>query len=144
MTPAPSGLDCGDARSVAKSASASSIRPVGAQEAMASTSATVKPRHSVPGAPRRRQPVGWSCGVESDINFNLTPLTSSGESFEFQMACINRTLVDCGLRHRQLRPKPRTSASWSASSGGLTGRLCLRFRSFPELGIARAGLAALD
>ncbi len=42
-------------------------------------------------------PAGESCGNLGAINFNLTPLVSSGHDFKIPMACINRSSVDCGL-----------------------------------------------
>ena len=134
MTPA-GGIDCGDARSVGEVCINIVDSPTGGQEAMASTQCDGDTASSVPGAHGGGSPSGWSCGVESDINFNLTPLTSSGESFEFQMACINRTLVDCGLAIGNYaetedigfveRVKRRTN-----------GQVVFEISSFPELGIA--------
>ena len=134
MTPA-GGLDCGDARSVGEVCINIVDSPNGGQEAIASTQCDGDAASSVPGTHGGGSPSGWSCGVESDINFNLTPLTSSGESFEFQMACINRTLVDCGLAIGNYaetedigfveRVKRRTN-----------GQVVFEISSFPELGIA--------
>ena len=132
---APGGLDCGDARSVGEVCINIVDSPNGGQEAMASTQCDGDTAASVPDAHGGGSPSGWSCGVESDINFNLTPLTSSGEKFEFQMACINRTLVDCGLAIGNYaetedigfveRVKRRTN-----------GQVVFEISSFPELGIA--------
>ena len=135
MMPASSGLDCGPARSVGEVCISIVDSPNGGQEAMASTQCDGAVAASVPDTHGGGSPSGWSCGEESDINFNLTPLTSSGEKFEFQMACINRTLVDCGLAIGNYaetedigfveRVKRRTN-----------GQVVFEISSFPELGIA--------
>ena len=127
--------DCGDARSVGEVCISIVDGPDGAKEAMASTQCDGATAASVPDMHGGGSPSGWSCGVESDINFDLTPLTSSGEQFEFQMACINRTLVDCGLAIGNYsetedigfveRVKRRTN-----------GQVVFEISSFPELGIA--------
>ena len=135
MSDKMSGVDCSDGRSVGEVCINIVDSPNGGQEAMASTQCDGEVSGSVPGTHGGGSPSGWSCGVESDINFNLTPLTSSGESFEFQMACINRTLVDCGLAIGNYaetedigfveRVKRRTN-----------GQVVFEISSFPELGIA--------
>ena len=136
MMPAMSGgIDCGSDRSVGEVCISIVDSPTGEKEAMASTQCDGETGASVPDAHGGGSPAGWSCGVESGINFNLTPLTSSGESFEFQMACINRTLVDCGLAIGNYsetedigfveRVKRRTN-----------GQVVFEISSFPELGIA--------
>ena len=109
--------------------------PDGGQEAIASTQCDGETAASLPAEHGGGSPSGWSCGVESDINFNLTPLESSGEKFEMQMACINRTLVDCGLAIGNYaetedigfveRVKRRTN-----------GQVIFEVSSFPELGVA--------
>ena len=135
MSDKMSGVDCSDGRSIGEVCINIVDSPNGGQEAIASTQCDGEVAGSVPGAHGGGSPSGWSCGVESDINFNLTPLTSSGESFEFQMACINRTLVDCGLAIGNYaetedigfveRVKRRTN-----------GQVVFEISSFPELGIA--------
>ena len=135
MSDKMSGVDCSNGRSVGEVCINIVDSPNGGQEAMASTQCDGEVSGSVPGTHGGGSPSGWSCGVESDINFNLTPLTSSGESFEFQMACINRTLVDCGLAIGNYaetedigfveRVKRRTN-----------GQVVFEISSFPELGIA--------
>ena len=127
--------NCGDDRSVGEVCISIVDSPAGGMEAMASTQCDGETGASVPDTHGGGSPAGWSCGVESGINFNLTPLTSSGESFEFQMACINRTLVDCGLAIGNYaetedigfveRVKRRTN-----------GQVVFEISSFPELGIA--------
>ena len=127
--------DCGDLRSVGEVCIDVVASATGGQEAIASTQCDGETASSVPSQHGGGSPSGWSCGVESDINFNLTPLTSSGETFEFQMACINRTLVDCGLAIGNYaetedigfveRVKRRTN-----------GQVVFEISSFPELGIA--------
>ena len=136
MMPAMSGgIDCGSDRSVGEVCISIVDSSTGEKEAMASTQCDGETAASVPDSHGGGSPSGWSCGVESDINFNLTPLTSSGESFEFQMACINRTLVDCGLAIGNYaetedigfveRVRRRTN-----------GQVNFEISSFPELGIA--------
>lgn len=109
--------------------------PNGGQEAIASTQCDGEAAASVPAEHGGGSPSGWSCGEESGINFDLTPLTSSGQKFEMQMACINRTLVDCGLAIGNYaetedigfveRVKRRTN-----------GQVIFEVSSFPELGVA--------
>ena len=109
--------------------------PDGAMEAMAATQCDGPTAPSVPDTPGGGSPSGWSCGQESGINFNLTPLESEGLNFEMQMACINRTLVDCGLAIGNYaetedigfveRVKRRTN-----------GQVNFEVSSFPELGVA--------
>ena len=108
--------------------------PDGGQEAISSTYCDGDTAASVPTEPGGGSPSGWSCGIEDGINFDLTPLTSSGEKFEMQMACINRTLVDCGLAIGNYaetedigfveRVKRRTN-----------GQVVFEVSSFPELGV---------
>ena len=127
--------DCGDDRSVGEVCISIVDSPNGGMEAMSSTQCDGETGASVPDTHGGGSPSGWSCGVESGVNFNLTPLTSSGEKFEFQMACINRTLVDCGLAIGNYaetedigfveRVKRRTN-----------GQVVFEISSFPELGIA--------
>ncbi len=104
-------------------------------EAFAATECDGETATSVPPTHGGGSPAGYSCGQESGINFNLTPLVSSGQNFEMQMACINRTLVDCGLAIGNYaetedigfveRVKRRTN-----------GQVNFEVSSFPELGIA--------
>ena len=108
--------------------------PDGGQEAISSTYCDGETAASVPAAHGGGSPSGWSCGVEDGINFDLTPLTSSGQKFEMQLACINRTLVDCGLAIGNYaetedigfveRIKRRTN-----------GQVVFEVSSFPELGV---------
>ena len=109
--------------------------PDGGKEAIASTPCDGEAAAAVPDVHGGGSPAGNSCGLESGINFNLTPLVSQGEEFEMQMACINRTLVDCGLAIGNYaetedigfveRVKRRTN-----------GQVVFEVSSFPELGIA--------
>ena len=109
--------------------------PNGVQEAIASTPCDGEPAAAVPDVHGGGSPAGNSCGLEDGINFNLTPLVTEGEQFEMQMACINRTLVDCGLAIGNYaetedigfveRVKRRTN-----------GQVVFEVSSFPELGIA--------
>ena len=127
--------DCGSDRSVGDVCISIVDSPNGGQEAMASTQCDGETASSVPNTHGGGSPAGWSCGVESGINFDLTPLESSGHKFEMQMACINRTLVDCGLAIGNYaetedigfveRVKRRTD-----------GQVIFEVSSFPELGIA--------
>ena len=108
--------------------------PDGGQEAISSTYCDGETAASVPAQHGGGSPSGWSCGVEDGINFDLTPLTSSGQKFEMQLACINRTLVDCGLAIGNYaetedigfveRIKRRTN-----------GQVVFEVSSFPELGV---------
>ncbi len=108
--------------------------PNGGQEAIAATRCDGDPAAAVPDVHGGGSPSGNSCGEESGINFNLTPLVSEGQRFEMQMACINRTLVDCGLAIGNYaetedigfveRVKRRTN-----------GQVVFEVSSFPELGI---------
>ena len=128
MTPS-GGMDC-DGRSVGEVC----INVVGG-EAFAATQCDGETASSVSATHGGGSPAGYSCGQESGINFNLTPLESSGHNFELQMACINRTLVDCGLAIGNYaetedigfveRVKRRTN-----------GQVNFEVSSFPELGIA--------
>ena len=134
MMMAPSNADCAG-RVVGEVCITTAPGPDGAMEAMAATQCDGETAAAVPAEPGGGSPSGWSCGVESDINFNLTPLTSSGQKFEMQMACINRTLVDCGLaigNYKETedigfveRVKRRTN-----------GQVVFEVSSFPELGVA--------
>ena len=134
MMMAPSTTDCAG-RVVGEVCITTGPGPDGAMEAMAATQCDGETAAAVPAEPGGGSPSGWSCGVESDINFNLTPLTSSGQKFEMQMACINRTLVDCGLaigNYKETedigfveRVKRRTN-----------GQVVFEVSSFPELGVA--------
>ena len=109
--------------------------PNGGEEAIAATPCDGAAAATVPAIHGGGSPSGDSCGQESGINFNLTPLVSEGQKFEMQMACINRTLVDCGLAIGNYaetedigfveRVKRRTN-----------GQVIFEVSSFPELGIA--------
>ena len=133
MTP-PAAADC-DGRVVGEVCINIVDSPDGGKEAIAATQCDGETAASLPAEHGGGSPSGWSCGVESDINFNLTPLESSGEKFEMQMACINRTLVDCGLAIGNYaetedigfveRVKRRTN-----------GQVIFEVSSFPELGVA--------
>lgn len=58
-----------------------------------------------------------------------TPLTSSGEEFEFQYACTNRALLPCQLMEHYLIP------NLAERTGN---QLVINLTSFPELGISGA------
>ena len=58
-----------------------------------------------------------------------TPLTSSGEEFEFQYACTNRALLPCQLMEHYLLPNVAERTN---------GQLIINLTSFPELGISGA------
>ena len=60
---------------------------------------------------------------------NPTPLTSSGEEFEFQYACTNRALLPCSLMEHYLLPNVRARTN---------DQLIINLTSFPELGISGA------
>ena len=60
---------------------------------------------------------------------NPTPLTSSGEEFEFQYACTNRALLPCSLMEHYLLPNVRVRTN---------DQLIINLTSFPELGISGA------
>ena len=82
-------------------------------------------------------PAGESCDNLGSINFNLTPLVSSGHNFKIPMACIDRSSVDCGLAAGAYghiwdiglieRVKRRTD-----------GQVQFEVASFPELGVSGA------
>ena len=82
-------------------------------------------------------PAGESCDNPGSINFNLTPLVSSGHNFKIPMACIDRSSVDCGLAAGAYghiwdiglieRVKRRTD-----------GQVQFEVASFPELGVSGA------
>ena len=127
--------DCGDARSVGEVCISIVDGSDGAKEAMASTQCDGATASSVSDAHGGGSPSGWSCGVESGINFNQTPLTSSGEKFEFQMACINRTLVDCGLAIGNYS-ETEDIGFVERVNRRTNGQVVFEISSFPELGIA--------
>ena len=58
-----------------------------------------------------------------------TPLTTTGEEFEFQYACTNRALLPCKLMEFYLLPKVAERTN---------GQLIINLTSFPELGISGA------
>ena len=58
-----------------------------------------------------------------------TPLTSSGEEFEFQYACTNRALLPCKLMEYYLIPNVAERTN---------NQLIINLTSFPELGISGA------
>ena len=58
-----------------------------------------------------------------------TPLTTSGEEFEFQYACTNRALLPCQLMEHYLIPNVEERTN---------GQLVINLTSFPELGISGA------
>ena len=58
-----------------------------------------------------------------------TPLTSSGEEFEFQYACTNRALLPCQLMEHYLIPNVAERTN---------DQLIINLTSFPELGISGA------
>lgn len=58
-----------------------------------------------------------------------TPLTSSGEEFEFQYACTNRALLPCQLMEHYLIPNVAERTN---------NQLIINLTSFPELGISGA------
>ena len=58
-----------------------------------------------------------------------TPLTSSGEEFEFQYACTNRALLPCQLMEHYLIPNVAARTN---------NQLVINLTSFPELGISGA------
>ena len=107
----------------------------GEPEAMATTPCDGETAASVPDVHGGGTPSGWSCGVEDGINFNLTPLVSQGESFEFQMACINRTLVDCGLAIGNYSETEDIGFAERVNRR-TNGQVVFEISSFPELGIA--------
>lgn len=107
----------------------------GDQEAIATTPCDGETAASVPEVHGGGTPSGWSCGVEDGINFNLTPLVSEGERFEFQMACINRTLVDCGLAIGNYAETEDIGFAERVNRR-TNGQVVFEISSFPELGIA--------
>ena len=52
---------------------------------------------TVPAQHGGGSPTGSPCARGAEINFNLTPLVSSGHKFKIQMACIDRNSDDCAL-----------------------------------------------
>ena len=127
--------DCGDLRSVGDVCIEIVNSPNGGQEAIASTPCDGETASSVPAVHGGGSPAGWSCGVESGINFNLTPLESSGHQFEMQMACINRTLVDCGLAIGNYA-ETEDIGFVERVNRRTNGQVIFEVSSFPELGIA--------
>ena len=109
--------------------------PNGGQEAIASTQCDGETAAAVPDVHGGGSPAGWSCGEEPGVNFNLTPLESSGQEFQFQMACINRTLVDCGLaigNYKETEDIGFAERVYRRTNG----QVQFEVSSFPELGIA--------
>ncbi len=104
-------------------------------EAIAVTPCDGETAATVPEIHGGGSPAGWSCGVEPGINFNLTPLTSEGETYEFQMACINRTLVDCGLAIGNYTETEDIGFAERVLRR-TNGQVKFEISSFPELGIA--------
>ena len=127
--------DCGDLRSVGDVCISIVDSPSGGKEAMASTPCDGETASSVPAVHGGGSPAGWSCGEESGINFNLTPLESQGQKFEMQMACINRTLVDCGLAIGNYA-ETEDIGFVERVNRRTNGQVVFEVSSFPELGIA--------
>ena len=83
------------------------------------------------------RPTGASCGEQPGVNFNTTPLVSSGYDFKIPMACIDLLSVDCELAvgaYRHIwdigfveRVKRRTN-----------GQVQFEVTSLAELGVAGA------
>ena len=67
--------------------------------------------------------------IEKANLLDPTPLTSSGESFEFQYACTNRALLPCQLMEHYLLPNVAERTN---------NQLIINLTSFPELGISGA------
>ncbi len=67
--------------------------------------------------------------IEKANLLDPTPLTSSGEEFEFQYACTNRALLPCKLMEFYLIPKVAERTN---------NQLIINLTSFPELGISGA------
>lgn len=67
--------------------------------------------------------------IEKAKLLDPTPLTSSGEEFEFQYACTNRALLPCQLMEHYLIPNIEERTN---------GQLVINLTSFPELGISGA------
>ena len=104
-------------------------------EALATTQCDGETAATVPDVHGGGSPSGSSCGVEDGINFNLTPLVSDGHDFEMQMACINRTLVDCGLaigNYKETEDIGFAERVYRRTNG----QVKFEVSSFPELGIA--------
>ena len=127
--------DCGDLRSVGDVCISIVDSPSGGKEAMASTPCDGETASSVPAVHGGGSPAGWSCGEETGINFNLTPLESQGQKFEMQMACINRTLVDCGLAIGNYA-ETEDIGFVERVNRRTNGQVVFEVSSFPELGIA--------
>ena len=67
--------------------------------------------------------------IEKANLLDPTPLTSSGEEFEFQYACTNRALLPCQLMEHYLLPNVAERTN---------NQLIINLTSFPELGISGA------
>ena len=104
-------------------------------EALSATQCDGETAATVPDVHGGGSPSGWSCGVEDGINFNLTPLVSEGHNFEMQMACINRTLVDCGLAIGNYKETEDIGFA-ERIFRRTNGQVKFEVSSFPELGIA--------
>ena len=92
---------------------------------------------AVPAQHGGGSPTGSPCAKGAEINFNLTPLVSSGHNFKIQMACIDRKSDDCAL----------VSGAYGAYTDiGFVERVRRRTRgqvqfevtTFSELGVAHA------
>ncbi len=127
--------DCGDLRSVGEVCIEIMDSPNGGKEAIASTPCEGETASPVPPVHGGGSPAGWSCGKESGINFDLTPLESQGLQFEMQMACIPRTLVDCGLAIGNYA-ETEDIGFVERVKRQTNGQVVFEVSSFPELGIA--------
>ena len=68
-----------------------------------------------------------ACGGDDDASATSQPAADDGKVYEFQIACINRTLRPCGI----------TAENFAAGVNSRSnGRLVIEISSFPELGLA--------
>ena len=93
-----------------------------------------KPNGSVPLGSLERHTWIYESDYYQDLleKANLTdptPLTSTGEEFEFQYACTNRALLPCQLMEHYLIPNVAERTN---------NQLVINLTSFPELGISGA------
>jgi TRAP-type C4-dicarboxylate transport system substrate-binding protein len=68
-----------------------------------------------------------ACGSDDNSNGDSQSSDDDGKTYEFQLACINRTLLTCGLSENGF------AAGVMAASNG---RIQIEISSFPELGLA--------
>lgn len=92
---------------------------------------------SVPAQHGGGGPTGSPCARGDQVNFNLTPLVSSGHNFKIQMACIDRSSDDCALASGAYAPY--TDIGFVERVRRRTeGQVQFEVTTFSELGVAHA------